>query len=83
MGIIIDISQSGILMETAQKVESNLLSLMVSTKTSELIEIEGKVVYCRKTKSGKFKTGIVLQGTHDDNVQFVKEVIRAYHYNKK
>ena len=83
MGIILDISQSGILMETIQEVESKDLSLMVSTQTSKLIEIEGKVAYCRKAESGRFKTGIILQGTHDDNVRFVKELIRAYHYNKK
>ena len=83
MGIILDISQSGILMETIQEVESKYLSLMVSTQTSKLIEIEGKVAYCRQAESGKFKTGIILQGTHDENVRFVKELIRAYHYHKK
>lgn len=83
MGIILDISQNGILMETVQEVESKYLSLMVSNQTGQLIEIGGKVAYCRKADSGKFKTGITLQGTHDDNVRFVKELIRAYHYSIK
>ena len=83
MGIILDVSQNGILMETVEEVGSKYLSLMVSNQTGQLIEIEGKVAYCRKAGSGKFKTGITLQGTHEDNVRFVKELIRAYHYSTK
>jgi hypothetical protein len=48
-----------------------------------LIEIKGKVAHCRKTESGKFKTGIMLQGTQEEKIRFVKELIRAYHYQKK
>ena len=83
MGIILDISQTGLLIETVQEVESKYLSLMVSNQTGQLMEIEGKVAYCRKADSGKFKTGITLQGTHEENLQFVKELIRAFHYSTK
>jgi len=83
MGVVLDISQNGLLIETLQEVESTNLSLMASTQKSSLIEIEGKVAYCRKAESGKFNTGIMLQGTHEENVRFVKELIRAYHYQKK
>lgn len=83
MGIILDISQNGLLIETVQEVESKYLSLMVSNQTGQLVEIEGKVAYCRKTDSGKFKTGITLEGTHEENLQFVKELIRAFHYSTK
>lgn len=83
MGIILDISQTGLLIETVQEVESKYLSLMVSNQTGQLMEIEGKVAYCRKADSGKFKTGITLQGTHEENLQFVKDLIRAFHYSAK
>jgi len=83
MGVVIDISQSGLLIESLQEVESKKLSLMASTQKNSLIKIEGKVAYCRKDETGKFKTGIMLQGTQDENVRFVKELIRAYHYQKK
>jgi Tfp pilus assembly protein PilZ len=83
MGVVIDISQSGLLIESLQEVESEKLSLMASTQKNSLIKIEGKVAYCRKDETGKFKTGIMLQGTQDENVRFVKELIRAYHYQKK
>jgi hypothetical protein len=83
MGIILDISQNGLLIETVQEVESKYLSLMVSNQTGQLVEINGKVAYCRKADSGKFKTGITLEGTREENLQFVKELIRAFHYSTK
>jgi len=83
MGIILDISQNGLLMESLQEVESTNLSLIATTQKNKLIKISGTVVHCRKDKSGKFLTGIMLQGTHEENIHFVKELIRAYHYQKK
>ena len=82
MGVALDVSQSGILIESFQKVESEYLSIMATNKSNSILEIKGKVAYCRKTQSGKFKTGVMLQGSHDDNIRFVKELIRAYHVGK-
>ena len=83
LGVVLDISQNGLLIESIKEVESKNLSLVASTQKNSLIKIEGKVAYCRKAESGKFRTGILLQGTHEENVRFVKELIRAYHYQKK
>ena len=81
--MVLDISQNGLLIESIQEVESKNLSLVASTQKNNLIKIEGKVAYCRKAESGKFRTGILLQGTQEENVRFVKDLIRAYHYQKK
>jgi hypothetical protein len=81
--MVLDVSQNGLLIESIQEVESKNLSLVASTQKNSLINIEGKVAYCRKAESGKFRTGIMLQGTQEENVRFVKELIRAYHYQKK
>jgi c-di-GMP-binding flagellar brake protein YcgR len=83
LGVVLDISQNGLLIESIKEVESKNLSLVASTQKNSLIKIEGKVAYCRKAESGKFRTGILLQGTHEENVRFVKELIRAHHYQKK
>jgi len=56
---------------------------MASTQKNSLAKIEAKVANCRKAESGKFRTGIMLQGTQEENVRFVKDLIRAYHYQKK
>jgi hypothetical protein len=81
--MVLDVSQNGLLIESIQEVESKNLSLVASTQKNSLINIEGKVAYCRKSESGKFRTGIMLQGTQEENVRFVKKLIRAYHYQKK
>ena len=81
--MVLDISQNGLLIESIHEVKSKNLSLMASTQKNSLVKIEGKVAYCRKAESGKFRTGILLQGTHEENVRFVKELIRAHHYQKK
>jgi hypothetical protein len=83
MAVVLDISQNGVLIESLQEVESTNLSLMASTQKNSLIKIEGKVAHCRKSESGKFRTGVKLQGTHEENIRFVKELIRAYHHQKK
>ena len=83
IGVVLDISQNGLLIESIQEVESANLSLMASTKENGLIEIKGKVSDCRKAKSGKFRTGVLLQGTHEENVGFIKELVEAFHYQKK
>ena len=43
IGVVSDISQNGLLMESIQEIESANLSLMASTKENSLIEIKGKV----------------------------------------
>ena len=83
IGVVLDISQNGLLIESIQEVESANLSLMASTKNNRLIEIEGKVTDYRKAKSGKFRTGILLQGTHEQNVRFIKELVQSFHCQKK
>jgi hypothetical protein len=79
----LDISQNGLLIESIQKVESSNLSLMASTKENRLIEIRGKVADCRKATSGNFRTGVLLQGSHEEIVRFISELVQAYHSQKK
>ena len=83
IGVVLDISQNGLLIESIQEVESPNLSLMASTQENSLIEIKGKVSDCRKATSGKFRMGVLLQGTHEENVRFIKELVQSFHCQKK
>lgn len=82
MGIGLNISQSGLLLETDRSLETNLVSLMFVDIENNLKEIRGQVAYCRKNGFGMFQNGISFQGTHAENIEFAKELIRAYHYRK-
>jgi c-di-GMP-binding flagellar brake protein YcgR len=82
MGIAQDISQNGILLETAKKIESKHIFLLFIDLEDNLIKIIGRVIFSVKKKDGKFKTGINFNGSSDENIRFAKKIIRAYHYYK-
>ena len=82
MGVALNISQSGILIETADSVFSKYVTLISVDLKENIIEIKGKVAYCKKNKSGKYQTGICFEGTHAQNIHFAKELIKSYHYKK-
>lgn len=79
MGRALDVSQNGIYLETAQPVKSEYISLMISDVEDNLVEINGRVAYSQKNGQTLFRTGIRLEGTHDENIQFAKRLIRVYH----
>ena len=82
IGVALNISQSGILIETADSVFSKYVTLISVDLEENTIEIRGKVAYCKKNKSGKYRTGISFKGTHAQNIHFAKGLIKSYHYKK-
>jgi len=82
MGLALDISQNGILLETAHRLESKNIYLLFVDVDNELTRITARVVFSVKKKDGKFKTGINFQGEHEENIQFAKKIIQAYHHQK-
>jgi len=82
MGVVLNISQSGILIETADSVFSKYILLTSVDLNGNVIEIKGKIAYCKKNKSTKYRVGISFEGTHAQNIRFVKTLIRSYYYNK-
>ncbi len=83
MGIALDISQNGIQLETNRMITAEHILLMFFDYNSQYIATKGKVVYSNKDAPGKFKTGIQLQGTKEENLQFVKRLIQSYHYQRR
>ena len=82
MGVVLNISQSGILIETADSVFSKYISLTSVDLNGNVIEIKGKIAYCKKNESTKYRVGISFDGTHVQNIRSVKALIRSYYYNK-
>ena len=83
MGVALNVSQNGIQLETDRIIFTEHILLMYFDYKSNYIATQGKVVYSNKDKSGKFKTGIQLQGTKEENLQFVKKLLKTYHYLKR
>jgi hypothetical protein len=78
MGIALDISQNGILLETAQMIQQKNIYLIFVDLDDRMIRIVGRVVFSVKNKDGNFKNGINFQGNADENVVFAKKLIQAY-----
>jgi len=82
MGVALNISQSGILIETAYSVFSKHITLIFVDLDKNILEIKGKVADCKKNGSGKYRIGISFEGTYAQNIGFVKGLTKAYYYNK-
>ena len=78
MGIALDISQNGLLLETAQMIRQKNIYLIFVDLEDKMIRIVGRVVFSVKNKDGNFKSGINFQGEADENVAFAKKLIQAY-----
>ena len=61
MGVALDISQGGILIETADSIFSKYVTLISVDLRENMIEIRGKVAYCKKDKSGKYELESALK----------------------
>jgi c-di-GMP-binding flagellar brake protein YcgR len=82
MGTALDISQGGLLLETTQQIEPGNGIVITADEQDQIVEIKGKAVYCREVGSGKFCVGISFQGTFDENIQFVRHMVRANYYRR-
>ena len=83
MGVGINISQSGIQLETDRIIYAEHILLMFFDYQSNYIATKGQVVYSNMDKSGKFRTGIKFDGNQEENLQFVKNLLKSYHYQKR
>jgi hypothetical protein len=83
MGVALNISQSGIQLETDRRIYTKHILLMFFDYQSNYIATKGQMVYSNMDKSGKFKTGIKFEGEKEENLQFVKKLLKSYHYQKR
>ena len=83
MGVALNVCQNGIQLETDRMIDAKYIMLMFFDYRSNYVASLGEMIYSKKNDSGKFWTGISLQGRNGDNLQFVKKLIQSYHYQKK
>ena len=79
----IGISKGGMLLETPEPIETGLLCLMATDMKNNLIEIEGNLVYCKKTSTGRYHSGVSFIGTEKEIIIFVIELIKEYKLRKR
>ena len=83
MGVALNISQDGIQIETDRIILTKHILLMFFDYNSNYTAAKGRIVYSNEEKPGRFKTGIKFDGKKQENLKFVKKLLKSYHYRKR
>ena len=78
----IDISKGGILLETPHPIEPGLITLMAVGLDNKFIEIQGELVYSKKTNSGMYRSGIKFISIDDKATRFIVGLIKEYNHRR-
>ena len=81
LGVILDVSLGGMLIETDEIIEANYIKIVFVNHENKIMSIVGSVVHSRKAENGKVQTGICFHGSDTENTKIVSNLIRTYHYS--
>lgn len=82
LGIALEISRSGLLLETPCSIESGLIVLTATDKTKNFIKTKGRLIYSKKSSSGRYLYGIKFIGKHERIKNFIINLVKAYNAQK-
>lgn len=83
IGRTLNVSESGILLETHFPIQSGQnMSLTIGIE-EELVEIRGKVVHLLDGESGKYEMGIEFTDIEPDALTVLRKFIKAFNRIKK
>jgi hypothetical protein len=82
IGKALNISQSGLFLQTSRIILSGFISLMSIDRDNRLIEITGRVAYSRNIESDKFGTGIEFHGPNKATIQFAVNLVKVFSHRK-
>ena len=82
LGVILDISLGGMLIETDDTIKANYVEIVFINHEHNLMSIVGSIVHSRKSENGKAKTGLCFHGAESENIKIATNLIRT-HYHKK
>lgn len=83
MGKALDVSRSGLKLETPYPIEGYLISLAIVDIDEQLIEIIGEPLYCRKIAQGVYHTGIQFIGADKEIREFTVGLVRLHNHRKQ
>jgi hypothetical protein len=78
MGRTINVSESGIMLEThIPFAEKDTVDVVVGLK-EDMVTIGGKVVFSHTTETGRFQSGIEFVSIDDDSLTILRRYIKAF-----
>ena len=81
MGRTLNVSESGILLETHFAVDLNYTVMLTIGLEEEIIEIKGKPVHSKKNNQGLHEVGIQFQDTNETIIKTIKKFVKAFGKN--
>ena len=82
LGIALDISKGGILLETSYSIESGFMVLTATDKTKNHIEVKGRLIYSKKAPNGTYLCGIEFIGNDKRVTDFITNLIKEYNVQR-
>jgi len=82
LGIALDISKGGILLETPNSIESGFLVLTATDKKKNVIEAKGRLIYSKRTSSETYLCGIEFIGNDKRVTDFITKLIKEFNVQK-
>jgi predicted Zn finger-like uncharacterized protein len=80
LGIAMDISKGGILLQTADAIESSLIALAAVDREKNLFKVKGRLAYSKKTSIGTYFSGIKFIGMEKHVTKFIVNLVKEYSY---
>ena len=83
VAVVRNVSQPGVQIETFLPIRSEYISLMFFDMDQKPIEVKGEVIYSKRNDSGQYNIGISFVEKSKETLQFVKALVKSYHYQKE
>ena len=83
IGVILDISVGGMLIETDDIIKANYVEVVFVNHENKLMSIVGSIVHSRKSENGKAKTGLCFHGAESENIKIATNLIRTHFHGEK
>ena len=83
LGVILDVSMGGMLIETDDIIEANYVEIVFVNHENKVLSTVGSVVHSEEAENGKVKTGLCFHGSDTENIKIVTNLIRTNYYGKK
>ena len=80
LGVALDVSQGGILLETPYSIETGLIVLATTDRENHLFKVKCKLLHSTKASNGLYHSGIKFIDNDWRVKAFIKKLIREYNY---
>ena len=81
-GKALNISRGGMLLETPYPIESDQLSLLAVDLEDNVFEINGRLIYSKKSSARMYLSGIAFVGSDEKVATFLAKLVKEYNYQR-